>query len=56
MPHLPTELRDPEQLVDRGEPEQQYAPQPVGELDGRQRLEPERAAALGRHAMRGKRP
>ena len=42
--HLPARPRDEEQLVDRGEPEERQAAQPIGELDGRQRLEPSRGA------------
>ena len=45
VPHLPAGVGDAEQLVDRHVVEQRHAPQPVGELHGRQRLHPARCAA-----------
>ncbi len=53
---LPRRARDPEQLVDRHRREERQAPQAARQLGGRQRLEPQLAPALGRHAPLGQRP
>jgi len=54
--HLPAETGQPEQLVDMREIEERDFPQPVGELDRRQRLLPELSAPLRLDAVGGERP
>ena len=50
VPHLTTQAGNAEQFVHRREVEQLDVPQAIGELHGRQRLEPQRAATLRRNA------
>ena len=53
---LAAEAGDPEELVDRHEVEDLHPPQTIGELDRRERFEPQRAPALGRQPLRRQRP
>ena len=53
---LPRRAGHPEQLVDADGGKEREAPQAPRELGGRQRFEPQLAAALGRHPLFGQRP